>query len=550
MKSRMQDQNQQMNLVNLRILWFGLLSSHFLYAFGLYVRFDRPNTLAVSSNPLLIPIFSALGIVMLFIAIFLTRYQFDKEKNKLLEKNGPVDFRNIKLEKLISIFANPFILRHSLFQSIALLGFALAITQANIAFYYPFALVSVVAYLINFPTEVKIRNAFLSNGFINNGTINENTGLQLKSSFPQTLTGKLQERKIISQYPYRSKPLLVVGAFVFFVTGGVWMMYLPFSNTCSKDKTSIYYCSEVMETFFTYFMISIGLLCILCFVIVLISFIRSRKNPFRKKVAFTEHSIIGQTFGGWDGREIEILFSEINGLNLIINQQGKRIVVTSDNNSIVIEQKFLEQEYFIEIYNVLAKTCDRPSHEEVIAPIQARAKDEKGLVLPLLYMIFPIILLVSFESNYSMQIGHDGLIIGVLILNVGLLFLVIKGNKKLKTNFGHKTKVGIYILLTLGFLVGVFGNMSLISFLNQLGDNSPIETQISNVVEDGGQSDESLKKDGKCYDLIDIKDPTTTFGMGDLCERTHPGIAQKKVEVIFKKGNFSQRWAVEYKVVE
>ena len=156
-----QEPKQPLKLMNLKIIWFALLATHFLYALRLFMRPVQEYFPAERVNPQLIPILSSLAIVVMIVAIFIPRFRFNKEKKKFLEVVGPDELRSIKLEILISVFANPFILRHSLFQTVALFGFFLGMTQNNINLFYPFALVSIVAYVINFPTEEKIRAAFI-----------------------------------------------------------------------------------------------------------------------------------------------------------------------------------------------------------------------------------------------------------------------------------------------------------------------------------------------------------------------------------------------------
>lgn len=50
--------------------------------------------------------------------------------------------------------------------------------------------------------------------------------------------------------------------------------------------------------------------------------------------------------------------------------------------------------------------------------------------------------------------------------------------------------------------------------------------------------------------LVHPQDSDSSFGRGDLCEKASPEIAQKKIEVSYKSGNFGQRWAVNYKVLD
>lgn len=62
-----------------------------------------------------------------------------------------------EMDVLLPIFLGPFIIRLALFESVSLFGFILGMTQNNIIYFYPFALVSIAASSLNFPTDEKIR---------------------------------------------------------------------------------------------------------------------------------------------------------------------------------------------------------------------------------------------------------------------------------------------------------------------------------------------------------------------------------------------------------
>lgn len=355
---------------------------------------------------------------------------------------------------------------------------------------------------------------------------------------------------IITQYPYRLNPIIVFMGCLFSIPGGIWMMSLPYSIPCSDDKLSINYCSEEFEVFYILVMVFFGVGNTLAGIYLFISFIKSRIDPFRRKVAFTDHSIIGPCPCRWSVKEKELDFSTVTDLKLVHNKQGQSIIVSSPDLSLVIEYRCLKNKHFYEIYNRLAVKFQRPPYEEVMGAYLSLKGEEKGLIRPTLYLVAPILLLAFFGSKISMQIDHDGLFIAGVLINFAILVTVVKFNKKFMTSTRKRIKIPGYLFIGLAFSVSLFGNMALMSFLNQLGDKSATQTLITTVIEEGGQTEESIKENGKCYDLIDIIDPEATFGRGDLCEKTHPGIAQKKVKVFYRQGNFSQRWAVKYEVMK
>ena len=141
-----------MNLATLRIIWGALLGSHFLYGLGLYVIIKQSAGATEEVSPGLLPIICSIGIVLFFAAIYLPRFFLKKEK-----KHVP---SNSRIEDLIPKFIAPFVIRLALFEAVALMGFCLAFMTKEMQFYYPFAAVSIVAYILNFPTEEKIQKAF------------------------------------------------------------------------------------------------------------------------------------------------------------------------------------------------------------------------------------------------------------------------------------------------------------------------------------------------------------------------------------------------------
>lgn len=141
-----------MNLVTLRIIWAALLGSHFLYGFALYVLINQNTVPPEEVSPMMLPILSSLAIIIFFAAIFLPRF-FLASAKKLMQPK-------LNLEDLIPQFVAPFVVRLALFEAMALFGFGLAFLHKDIKYFLPFAAVSVVAYFLNFPTEVKIKDAF------------------------------------------------------------------------------------------------------------------------------------------------------------------------------------------------------------------------------------------------------------------------------------------------------------------------------------------------------------------------------------------------------
>jgi hypothetical protein len=168
---------------------------------------------------------------------------------------------------------------------------------------------------------------------------------------------------------------------------------------------------------------------------------------------------------------------------------------------------------------------------------------------PLLYMSFPLVVGAAFYNETKGQIDEGYLWLTAFIFDILILLLIIKIIKEAHKSARPVLRYFHYLILTLGFITCLFGSKAMFSFVNQLGDNSTLETRITTVSKSGDQSEEDIKVNGTCYYLKRFDDSRTYFGWGDLCEKTHPGIAHKNVLVSFRKGNLSQRWAVKYEVI-
>jgi hypothetical protein len=148
-----------MNLATLRILWIALLFSHAIYGVALSYVLDQQSP-PEKFPPMIVPIIVSLSIIVFFAAIYLPRFILNVAKGKLKKLSVGADISYTKIEDLIVLFAPIFILRLALLEAVALFGFVLAFMQKDIDFFIPFAMASVVAYFLNYPTEEKIKKAF------------------------------------------------------------------------------------------------------------------------------------------------------------------------------------------------------------------------------------------------------------------------------------------------------------------------------------------------------------------------------------------------------
>ena len=142
-----------MNLMTLKIIWAALLGSHFMYGFALKFLIGQNTSEPMVMDPLIISVLSSFALILFYAAIFLPRYFLRNEKKQLQSQNS--------IEVLLPKFFAPFIIRLAMFEAGALIGFCLAFMNMNIQYFYPFASISLVAYFLNFPTEEKIKEAFI-----------------------------------------------------------------------------------------------------------------------------------------------------------------------------------------------------------------------------------------------------------------------------------------------------------------------------------------------------------------------------------------------------
>lgn len=159
-----------------------------------------------------------------------------------------------------------------------------------------------------------------------------------------------KENLIIKKYPYRQKGVLVAIYMTLFI---IVPIVLP--------KT-------------TGWIIGISLVgCLIAYQ--LVEAIQSWQNPFRKKVAFTENSIIGPSWNKWRGEipynEVEFLFSDIKNMNLKV---GKRLAIEimTSSKRMNLQYGYLDKADFKEVYDHLSKNLNKPSFDEVAPPFLIR----------------------------------------------------------------------------------------------------------------------------------------------------------------------------------
>lgn len=137
-----------------KVIWGALLFSQAMYVFVVFKEMlasvdpsayrwfpDFRNTIEATSS------FAAVGsfLLALFVPALIARASF---------RRGAADGESDRIERLLA----PFIVRLAFLEGVCLIGFMLAIVTKNPAIMMPFFVVSVLAYLKNFPASpAKVR---------------------------------------------------------------------------------------------------------------------------------------------------------------------------------------------------------------------------------------------------------------------------------------------------------------------------------------------------------------------------------------------------------
>lgn len=139
----------------MKIIWAALLGSQILYGSLLptIIQENEPQELNI---PIVIAL-SVMALLMCILAFVISKWIFKMAKNQILKDHG--ERPNYSMETLIPYYQTGFILRLAMIESCALMGFALAVMHKRMELYYPFVALSVGLYLMNFPTEEKVRSA-------------------------------------------------------------------------------------------------------------------------------------------------------------------------------------------------------------------------------------------------------------------------------------------------------------------------------------------------------------------------------------------------------
>jgi F0F1-type ATP synthase membrane subunit c/vacuolar-type H+-ATPase subunit K len=137
----------------LKILWGALLASHFMYLFVLYTVNQSYEGEKGLEEPMLLPVMASGALCAWAAGFFLYKHFLATEKKKV---------RNPSQDEMASIYLTPMIVRLALFEAAAIMGFVPAFLSHDINYFLPPLLINIGLFAMNFPSEQRIKDAFLS----------------------------------------------------------------------------------------------------------------------------------------------------------------------------------------------------------------------------------------------------------------------------------------------------------------------------------------------------------------------------------------------------
>lgn len=365
-------------------------------------------------------------------------------------------------------------------------------------------------------------------------------------------------------FPYRIPGYFTVFVNVLFIPACIFIMKTPFMNPCSADRRSgdCSLGSPFREELFKNFMITLGVLGLLACLYTIINHFRTQKLGPKSRIIITIDSIIGPLHSWWKLQEGEIKFIEINEFRMIQNQQGLSLDIQSESRRMLLQKMRIRSEDFVELYNQIAIGTQRETFENIasenikfaIIPIEKQILNERHLFAGLNYLAICGGLIYFFENHMKMQIDSAPMFILGALIHLSITFFIARDmfrKDRIKThNTRIQTTAFICLMVITGF-IGLIGYSSAFAFMNQIFDKSEVKEQITHLIRDEGQPEDSINKNGTCYEAAHFEDKEIGFGGSLFCEKSIQNLSvNTKVRVRYREGSFSQRWATEIKLLE
>jgi hypothetical protein len=139
-------------LSTMRVIWGALLVSLGLYVFVAVQKQPTPfvfNLSAANPQNMVEMVISGMAVLMVALAFVLPNMFLIRAKKSV----GP----QTDVRQMARYYFVPFIVRLALLESCTLYGFAMSFMRRDAMIMLPFVLISIVGYLMSFPTEAGIR---------------------------------------------------------------------------------------------------------------------------------------------------------------------------------------------------------------------------------------------------------------------------------------------------------------------------------------------------------------------------------------------------------
>lgn len=138
-----------LNLMKLRIIWAALLGSHFVYGGALYYTISSSPEGGGVTNEFLYGIMG-MSALMYGVGYFVPKFLMNS-----LKKTNPQD-----MDDMIHQFTTPMIIRLASFEGAAMGAFAVSFLAKDMKYFLPYIAVNTVLFLMNLPSEGRIKHAF------------------------------------------------------------------------------------------------------------------------------------------------------------------------------------------------------------------------------------------------------------------------------------------------------------------------------------------------------------------------------------------------------
>jgi hypothetical protein len=222
--------------------------------------------------------------------------------------------------------------------------------------------------------------------------------------------------------------------------------------------------------------------------------------------------------------------------------------ISSKAKKIVIYLTQLKEEDKLVILNVLEQRfssifSNKPSFKFERDFIRQQDEKSAHLLVIIIGVLFNCFILFVVLQKYEMrQLDSDWFLAISISLSLLMVFVFAY---RFKTPFKKSRPFALALLCILTFTMSL---SSILSFLNQLNDESFSNKRVISLIEDKEFNHYNKQRDF-CYLINEekIKDSSSW----QICRKQNPLVSETSTVVVsFKKGNLGQRWIASVKLIE